>query len=249
MIVSASRLVAGAQKRLTGAMTLVAGALTLVAGDPRAFAGATRLGAGAPRCSKVHRKFSPAFQGVPKPRTIAPMVLLYRPSGIPVTLKAVRNALLWSHTLLKLTHLSLHSTFSQTLLEASSDCNTFCWCRSDFRYGKLHNDKVSYSLWYIMKVLAAFLGTIESDTLPTPFWKSAFTEHQPLLLMHLGYTMWCMNPNIYKPGVGTLNRHISKRCSCNSLPDNHNLIHDPICNLMFLRCLFNLIGSNFIYRK
>jgi len=49
-------------------------------------------------------------------------------SALPVTLKAGRNALPWSDILLKLTHLSLHSTSCQTLLEASSDCNTFCGC-------------------------------------------------------------------------------------------------------------------------
>jgi hypothetical protein len=38
-----------------------------------------------------------------------------------VTLKADWNALLWSDTLLKLTHQNLHSTPSQTPLEASSD--------------------------------------------------------------------------------------------------------------------------------
>jgi hypothetical protein len=40
--------------------------------------------------------------------------------ALPVSLKAGRNALLGSDTPLKLTHLSLHSTSSQTLLEASS---------------------------------------------------------------------------------------------------------------------------------
>jgi len=49
-------------------------------------------------------------------------------SALPVTLKLGRNALLGSDTLLKLMHLSLHSRSSQTLLEASSDWNTFCWC-------------------------------------------------------------------------------------------------------------------------
>jgi len=39
---------------------------------------------------------------------------------LPITLQAGRNALLGSDTLLKLTHLSLHSTSSLTLLEASS---------------------------------------------------------------------------------------------------------------------------------
>jgi hypothetical protein len=42
-------------------------------------------------------------------------------SALPVTLKASRNALEGSDTLLQLTNLSLHSTSSQTLLEASSD--------------------------------------------------------------------------------------------------------------------------------
>jgi hypothetical protein len=37
---------------------------------------------------------------------------------LPVTLKAGSNALLGSDTLLKLTHLILHSTSSQTLLDA-----------------------------------------------------------------------------------------------------------------------------------
>jgi hypothetical protein len=42
-------------------------------------------------------------------------------SALPVTLKASRNPLEGSDTLLQLTNLSLHSTSSQTLLEASSD--------------------------------------------------------------------------------------------------------------------------------
>ena len=59
--------------------------------------------------------------GAPKLSTTAQMVLPYQSSEIPVTPKAGRNALLGSDTLLKLTLLSLHSTSSQTLLEAPSD--------------------------------------------------------------------------------------------------------------------------------
>jgi hypothetical protein len=88
---------------------------------PRLVVGAPRFVAGAPRCSQVHPKFSPALRGVPKLITITPMVLLYQSSEISVTLKAGRNALLGSDTLLQLTHLSLHSTSSQTLLEAPRD--------------------------------------------------------------------------------------------------------------------------------
>jgi len=90
-------------------------------GAPRPVVGAPRLIAGATRCSQVHRKFSLALRSVPNPITITPMVLLQQSSEIPFTLKAGPNALLGYDTLLKLTHLSLHSTSSQTLLESSSD--------------------------------------------------------------------------------------------------------------------------------
>jgi len=73
------------------------------------------------RRSQVLPKFTPALPDVLELITITPMVLLYQSSEIPVTLNAGRNALLGSDTLLKLTHLSLHSTSSQTLLESSSD--------------------------------------------------------------------------------------------------------------------------------
>ena len=59
--------------------------------------------------------------GAPKLITTAPMVLLYQSSEVPVTLKAGRNTLLGSDSLLKLTLLSLHSASSHTLLEAPSN--------------------------------------------------------------------------------------------------------------------------------
>ena len=74
----------------------------------------------------MHPKFSLVLGGVLKFITITPMVLLYQSSEIPGTLKASRNALLRSDTLLKLTHLSLHSASSLSLLEAASDYNTLC---------------------------------------------------------------------------------------------------------------------------
>jgi hypothetical protein len=58
------------------------------------------------------------------------MVLRYLSSEISVTLMAGWNALPGSDTLLKLTLLSLHSTSSQTVLEAPSNQNTFSWCVS-----------------------------------------------------------------------------------------------------------------------
>jgi len=106
---------------IRGAPRLVAGAPRLVVGAPRFVVGAPRFVVGAPRRSRVHAKFSLALRGVPKLITITHMVLLYQSSEIPDTLKAGRNALLGSDTLLKLTHRSLHSTSSQTLLESSSD--------------------------------------------------------------------------------------------------------------------------------
>jgi len=77
--------------------------------------------------SQVVPKFSLALRGVLIIITITPMVLLYKSSEIPVTLKACRNALLGSDTRLKLMNLSLHSTSSLTLLQSSSDWNIFCW--------------------------------------------------------------------------------------------------------------------------
>jgi hypothetical protein len=94
-------------------------------GAPRHVVGAPRLVTRTPRCPHVHAKFSTALRGVPTPITITPMLLLYQSSEIPATVEAGQNALLEFDTLLKLTHLSLHSTYSQTLLETSSDKKTF----------------------------------------------------------------------------------------------------------------------------
>ena len=121
VIRGAPRLAAWAQRLVIGAPILVVGAPRLLAGAPNLVAGAPRLVSSAPRCSQVHPKFSQALRGVAKLSTITPIVLLYQSSEISVTLKAGRNAHLGSDTLLKLTLLSLHSTYCQTLLEAPRD--------------------------------------------------------------------------------------------------------------------------------
>jgi len=142
---------------------------------PWSFPGAPRLVVRAPRwyqgcchgseaCrwySKVHPTLSLALRGIPKLISITPKVLLYQASEIPVAPKAGWNALLGSDTLLKLTHLSLHSTFSQTLLEARSDYNTFCWC--------CRNITISGPLNHIMKFLIPPLA-IKNVINPTLFW-------------------------------------------------------------------------------
>jgi hypothetical protein len=102
-------------------LLVLQGASGLVIGDARLVVPAPDLAAGVPRCSQVHPKFPSSHRGVPKPFTITPMALLYLSSEIPVTPKAGHNAHLGSNTLLKLIHLSLHSTSSQTLLVTSSD--------------------------------------------------------------------------------------------------------------------------------
>ena len=117
----------GAPRLVVGAPRIVIGAPRLVVGAPRLIVGTPRLVACAPRCSWVHLMFSLALRGVLKLNTITPKPLLYQSSEIPVTPKAGRNALLRSDTVLKLTRLCLHSTSSQTLLEASSDRNAICW--------------------------------------------------------------------------------------------------------------------------
>jgi len=111
----------GLSSALPGAPRLVVGTPRLVIGAPRHVVSAPRLVTGAPRCSQVNPKFSPAHRGVFKLTTMTPMVLLFQSSEIPLTPKAGPNALLGSDTLLTLTHLSFHSTSSQTLLETSSD--------------------------------------------------------------------------------------------------------------------------------
>ena len=124
----APRLVAGAPKLVAGAPWFVAGVPRLVTGASRPVTGALwlvngapRLVAGTRRSCQVHPVFSPALRGVPKLITITSLAHLYMSWEILVTQKAGRNVLLGSATLLKLTHLSLHSTSCQTLLEASSD--------------------------------------------------------------------------------------------------------------------------------
>ena len=128
LVVSATRVVVGAPGFVVRAPGLVVGTPRLVisphrlvVGTPRLVSGPPRLVLGAHRWSQVCLKLSPALRCVPKLITITPMVLLYKSSEFPVTLQASRNALLGSDTLLNLTHLSLHSTRSQTLLQVPSD--------------------------------------------------------------------------------------------------------------------------------
>jgi hypothetical protein len=44
-----------------------------------------------------------------------------------------------------------------------------------------------------------------------------------------GYSTWCLIAAIYKLHVGSVNRLISKRYSCDSFPDNENLIQVKHC--------------------
>jgi len=144
VIPGAPRLVVGTPRLVVGAPRLVVGASRLVVGPPRLVVGPPRLVAGAPRCSQVHPKFSPALRGVLKHITLTPMAVLYQSWEMPVTPKAGRNALIGSDFLLKLTHLSLHSTSSQTPLESCIEDNAFCWCRQ----GQLHTNGSSKDSQY-----------------------------------------------------------------------------------------------------
>jgi len=90
-------------------------------GDPRVVGSTLMILISALRYTQVHPKCCTLPQGDPKRMTNAPMILLIQALEIAVTLKAGRNALQVSATLLRLMHLTLHSTPSQTLLEASSD--------------------------------------------------------------------------------------------------------------------------------
>jgi len=101
------------------------------------------------------------------------------PPALPVTLKAGRNALQGSDTLLKLTHLSLNSTFSQTLLEASSDWNTFCWC-----FWPLDNPREQHVCSDLLdKTNIHVLHTLGVDSICNQFWQyplcSVYLHWQP----------------------------------------------------------------------
>jgi len=57
-----------------------------------------------------------------------------------------------------------------------------------------------------------------------------------------------MIADIYKQGFGSLSGLISKTLSCDSVPDNHNLIHFQSCNSVILHILAHKTSQNPIYR-
>jgi len=118
---SAPSLSIGAHRPVIGAPRLIVSTPRPDVGVPRMIVCAPKLVFSAPRCNLTHPKFSPALRDVPTLITITPMLLLYQSSEIPVTSNVSPNALLESDTHPKLTHISLHSTSSQSLQEALRD--------------------------------------------------------------------------------------------------------------------------------
>ena len=57
-----------------------------------------------------------------------------------------------------------------------------------------------------------------------------------------------MIAEFYKQGFGSLSGLIRKRSSHDSLPDNHNFIYFPCCNLVILNVLVHKTSQNSIYR-
>jgi len=104
----------GVLSALPGLFPALPGAPRLVVGTCRLVACAHTVLSGTLRCSQTYHNHS---RGTP-----------VRSSEITVTLKVVQSTLLGSDALLKLTHVGLHSTFSEILREAPSDWNTLCWC-------------------------------------------------------------------------------------------------------------------------
>jgi hypothetical protein len=121
LVSGAPRLVVGASRLLVGAPRLVVGVPRRLVSAPRLVVGAPIVVAGASNRSQMQPKCSLTLRGVPKLITLTALAIQYQSSEISVTPKAGRNALLGSDTLLKLTHLSIHSTSSQTLLEPPRD--------------------------------------------------------------------------------------------------------------------------------
>jgi len=113
----------------------------------------------------------------PQTYTIAPMVFPYQSSEIPVTLKAGQNALVGSHSLLKLTLLTLHSASCHTLLEVPSDWNTFCWC--------------------IDKIIGRDLRLVASQ-----LYGNAITQPQVVCCHYIVPLCWCRPPGLHNQYKG-----------------------------------------------
>jgi len=123
------------------------------------------------------------------------------------------------------------------------------WSVNDFLSCTSRNENVIWSLLYIIKVLAACIGKRDSDTLTAKYWGWAPTERQQFLVLHLGYSKWCLIADINKQEVGSLYRQTRMRYSCDSLLDNNNLSHFQRCNTVFMGMLTYRTGQNFINRQ
>jgi hypothetical protein len=56
-----------------------------------------------------------------------------------------------------------------------------------------------------------------------------------------------MITDIYILGIGSLCSQISKRCSHDSLPDNHNRVYFQSCDVVILSVMAYITGHNFLY--
>jgi len=124
----------GASKRFIGTLRLIIGVSRFVLSSTRLVASSSRCFQCFLWCSKVFPNLSQSLPWFSCTSHWRSQLFLYQSLELSITMKASRNALLRSDTLLKLMHLSLHSMSSQTLLEAPSDWNTFCWWRSSWRW-------------------------------------------------------------------------------------------------------------------
>jgi len=95
--------------------------------------------------SQVLPKFSLAIWYVPKHVMSTPMVLQDLLSDSQVTLTASWNAFQASDSLLTLMHVSLHSAYSHTTVEAPTDTITLCWCNRAMQLLSTHQICLLYS--------------------------------------------------------------------------------------------------------
>jgi len=86
-------------------------------------------------------------------------------------------------------------------------------------------------LWpFVNAVLAGYICIRQSYTLTAPSWKWGSAKRQRFKVSNIGQYMWHVIADLYQGGIGYLSTQISKRHSCNSLPDSNHTFHLQYCN-------------------
>jgi len=81
-----------------------------------------------------------------------------------------------------------YSKSTECILRIRPSQNEYQWSVNNFRSCKSGDSKLFQSWFYMIKVLATFIGNNYSDMLPTPSWQWVSMERQWCLVLHPGYS-------------------------------------------------------------